>query len=220
MEIISMLDQLAEFQAQRDLIEMRKRELLDEVKVPAAVIAAQEAAHKRRQELDDQYRKVQRELNEQAQSEMEAVPMPELPAEYQQALEAAKQKRAEIQARLNEELDAANFQQQGVRSKIDTALSALTSDIFAQVETRKREIADEFGTQAAAVDANIEALTNDIKRATVAHGESVKGKVFHAVYVKGRVTWNTDMLDGMLIAFPALEKARKVGQPSVTLRKL
>lgn len=214
------LDQLAEFQAQRDLIEMQKSDLLNSVKIPAEVLAAQEEANKRRQYYDTRLEDIRKEIEARAKAEIEAVPMPELPAKYLRAFDEARQKRAEIQSLCQNDVEAAILQTRETKAKVDAELTAKVGTIYAQVETRKREISDEFGAKVNAVNANIDALTDEIKRAVVAEGHSVKGKVFHAVYAAGRVSWNTDMLDGMVIAFPALEKARKVGQPSVTLRKL
>lgn len=220
MTTIEQLDQLAEFQAQRDLLELQKADLLNAVKVPAEVQAAQDAANKQRQALDARFAEIRRELSEQANAAIDAIPMPELPAEYVTAVKVAQAHHAAIRASLENEIEAAVLQKQDTLSKIDANLSSQTAAIFAQLEQRKREIADEFSAKAGAVDANIKALTDAIKQAVKDEGKTCKGKVFQAVYVKGRVTWNTDMLDGMVIAFPALEKARKVGEPSVTLRKI
>jgi hypothetical protein len=54
----------------------------------------------------------------------------------------------------------------------------------------------------------------------IAHGASVKAKFLHAVFTKGRVSWDTKMLDGLALAFPRLNEARKEGDPSVSLRKI
>ena len=218
--ILEQLDTLADFQAQRDLLELDKAALLNSVKVPAEVEAAQNEANRKRSQLDNAHFTIQRELSERARAEMEAVPMPELPIEYQQALDAAKAKRAEIQERVQNESEAANLQAHDTRAKIETELADKTAAIFAQVETRKREIADEFGVKASAVDANIAKLTDEIKQAVIAEGHSVKGKVFHAVYAAGRVTWNADRLDALAQVFPGIKEARKEGAPSVSIRKI
>ena len=218
--ITEKLTQLTEFYAQRDLLELNKSDLLDAVKVPAEVQAAQDEADKRTREYDSQLARVRDICAQEKETELAEVTEPELPAEFVKALEDARNKRAAIERRYAElftnEIQAANSAKQEVFNR----LQVQTSAIFAQVESRKREIADEFGEKAQAVDANIASLTDEIKRDTISARQSVKGGAFHAVYVKGRVTWNTDMLDGMVIAFPALEKARKVGAPSVTIRKI
>ncbi|CAK0771531.1 hypothetical protein CCP3SC15_4350001 [Gammaproteobacteria bacterium] len=40
-----------------------------------------------------------------------------------------------------------------------------------------------------------------------------------AVYTKGRVSWDSKKLDGMMILVPELASARKEGEPSVSIRK-
>jgi phage host-nuclease inhibitor protein Gam len=107
-----------------------------------------------------------------------------------------------------------------MKAKIDADLQAKTADVYTKVYIRRNEIEAEFADKAASVIDNIASLTAEIKAATIQEGKTVKSKFWQAVYVKGRVTWNTDMLDGMCVAFPELLKARKCGEPSVTLRKV
>jgi hypothetical protein len=57
-----------------------------------------------------------------------------------------------------------------------------------------------------------------VKESVIAGGESVKGEFLHAVYVKGRTTWETKLLDGFAAAHPEILQFRKVGEPSVTIR--
>lgn len=64
------------------------------------------------------------------------------------------------------------------------------------------------------------ALRSEIEEAILAHGKSVKGGKLQAVYSKGRTTWDGKLLEGLALAFPQLENARKVGQPSVSIREV
>jgi len=104
--------------------------------------------------------------------------------------------------------------------EIRASVEAQTRDVYAALNQRKAEIEAEFAGKAEAVDENIDKLTAEVKDDIKAFGASVKSEYYHGVYVKGRVTWNTDMLDGLITVIPQLEKARKVGDPSVTLRKI
>jgi hypothetical protein len=70
------------------------------------------------------------------------------------------------------------------------------------------------------IQAEIAALENEIKTVVLLDGSSVKGKFIHAVYNKGRVSWDGKLLDGMAKLIPQLEAARKVGEPTVSLRRL
>ena len=96
---------------------------------------------------------------------------------------------------------------------IDTLISP---EIKAQID----EINYEFATQLEALDTNIAALTADIKADVVQGGASVKGAHLQAVYAKGRVSWDSKMLDGLAIAIPEVAKARKEGAPSVSIRNI
>lgn len=51
-------------------------------------------------------------------------------------------------------------------------------------------------------------------------GESIKGELLQAVFSKGRTTWDTPALAGYAIAHPELNKLKKVGKPSVSIREV
>jgi hypothetical protein len=215
-----LLDQLAEFQAQADYLELKRQELLSGVQVPAEVLSAQDAANKRRQQIASDLWSNQNAINAERSEYLAAVNEPALPPEYVAAMNAVRAERQRIMQECDLRLQAEQTKATALQAQIEKELQAKVSDVYRQVETRKSEINSEFSEKADAVKNNIDDLTKRIKDEVASAGQSVKGKMFHAVYVKGRVTWNTDMLDGMVIAFPALEKARKVGQPSVTIRKV
>lgn len=96
----------------------------------------------------------------------------------------------------------------------------LDEAIPAEVKARVAEIEAEFVDTTASARDNIEALTAKIKTAIIANGASVKGTFLHAVYTKGRVTWDGKKLDGMMSLIPALVDARKEGEPSVSFRNI
>ncbi len=95
----------------------------------------------------------------------------------------------------------------------DNAIPAEVAQALADVDA-------EFMPKHQAVAEKIEALEAQIKTAVLAEGESVKGGALQAVYAKGRVTWDGKKLDGMMSLIPQLEDARKVGEPSVSIRKV
>ena len=88
----------------------------------------------------------------------------------------------------------------------------------AEIKTRMAEIEAEFAGKTEAVNENIAALEAEIKQAIITHGASVKGSVLHAVFAKGRVSWDTKSLDGYATAHPELLTFRKEGEPSVSIR--
>ena len=87
----------------------------------------------------------------------------------------------------------------------------------------KKQIADieaEFSAKTDAVNENIATLEAEVKEEVKQHGSSVKGKFLNAVFTKGRVTWETKGLEGLMVAVPQLAQFRKEGDPSVSLRKV
>jgi hypothetical protein len=218
--IEQMLDQLAEYQAQADLLTLDKQKLIDAVKIPDEVLKAQDEANKARQAVDSLLFATQKEINAQCRAVVADLDEPKLPPEYVEAMAAyrAQVEDANSQASYRSEQEQKRSAEK--KAQIDADLQAKVSDVYAQVATRKLEISAEFDDKIDAAKNNVEKLTAHIKAETKAHGKTVKGQFYQAVYVKGRVTWITDMLDGMIVAFPALAKARKEGEPSVTLRKI
>jgi len=63
-------------------------------------------------------------------------------------------------------------------------------------------------------------LENEIREEVLKFGETVRGRYLMATFTKGRTSWNTEALEGVLVAYPELEKFRTVGKPSISLRKI
>ena len=82
------------------------------------------------------------------------------------------------------------------------------------------DIAAEEQTALNALSEGILKLRDEIKADVVHGGASVKANHIHAVYNKGRISWNTKGLEGLMVAFPELAKMRKEGNPYVTFRKI
>lgn len=62
-------------------------------------------------------------------------------------------------------------------------------------------------------------LEEQVRLSVVALGRTVKVEgAASAIYSPGKVTWNTDGLEGLMVAVPQLEKFRKVGKPFTTIR--
>ena len=94
--------------------------------------------------------------------------------------------------------------------------SVLTPEIKAKLADIEAEFADKVG----AVDQNINDLTAQVKQAVISDGQTVKGNYLQAVYMKGRVSWDTKTLEGLAIVMPKLLDAKKEGEPSVSIRKV
>lgn len=89
-----------------------------------------------------------------------------------------------------------------------------------EVKTKLDEIEAEFGAALETVRKNIASLEAEIKDAVIREGATAKGAHLMAVWNKPRVSWDTKGLDGFLVAHPEISAFRKVGEPTVSLRKI
>ena len=89
-----------------------------------------------------------------------------------------------------------------------------------EVEAALADIDIEYMPKIETIDTKIVILETEVKDEVKAGEKSVKGQFIHAVFAKGRVTWDSKQLDGLMIAVPELSQARKEGEPSVSLRKI
>ena len=92
----------------------------------------------------------------------------------------------------------------------------LTDEIKAKIA----EVEAEFSGKAESVNEKISLLESEVKELVKKSGATVKGQFLHAVFTKGRVTWDSKSLDGYVKAHPELTEFRKEGEPSVSLRKI
>jgi len=109
---------------------------------------------------------------------------------------------------------------QSQRDLIQLQYNELRAKILGQVQDELDFLDVEFASPLAMAAEVIEKWTGEIKDDILQRGASVKGSRLQAVFVKGRVTWQTDNLDGFATAYPELLQFRKVGQPSVTIRNI
>lgn len=114
---------------------------------------------------------------------------------------------AEILKQLTDEYAARDLIQMAKRDAIPPEVQKVLNDI---------EV--EFQEQQALNAERIERLESLAKQAVLEAGETVRGGALQAVWSKGRVSWDTKKLDGLMIVIPELNQARKVGEPSVSIR--
>jgi len=96
--------------------------------------------------------------------------------------------------------------------------AAIDGVLTVEIKAALAGIDAEFGEQMAAADVSIGELENAVKSAVVVHGESIRGQHLMAVWSKPRVSWDAKALDGFVAAHPEMERFRKVGEPSVSIR--
>ena len=109
-----------------------------------------------------------------------------------------------------------------IRAQLDTLESEkqkviatiLTPEIKAQIES----VEFEFAGKSQAARENAGEIEKQIKDSVLRDGKSAKGKQLIAVYAKGRVSWDTSKLDGLMLALPQLKELRSEGAPSVSIR--
>jgi len=92
----------------------------------------------------------------------------------------------------------------------------ITPELKAQIAEIESEFAPKFDT----IDATISECEAGVKSGILELGNSIKGERLHAVWSKGRVSWNTKGLDGFAKAHPEIESFRTQGEPSVSIRKV
>jgi len=113
----------------------------------------------------------------------------------------------------------AEYQAQMQLAEIDKQ-TLIDAVLTPEIKQKLADIDAEFSDKHDAVMENIANLTDEIKKEVVSHGATVKSAHLMAVYSKGRISWDTKILDGLAIVFPKLNEARKEGEPSVSIRKV
>lgn len=103
--------------------------------------------------------------------------------------------------------------------------SIFTPEIKAKIEEIKAEFKPKFDLLESdekylAKKSEAEELTAEIKSDVVLAGSTIKGSCLQAVYAKGRVSWDDKGLSGFMVAHPEIAPFRKVGEPSVSIRKI
>lgn len=61
---------------------------------------------------------------------------------------------------------------------------------------------------------------DELKSHILRHEASVKHAGLHAVYVKGRITWDAAKLEGYAMAHPEINAAKTVAKPTVSIREV
>jgi len=89
-----------------------------------------------------------------------------------------------------------------------------------EVEAALADIDLRFSPKLEILDNLIGRLEAQANESVLSEGKTVNGGSLQAVFTKGRVSWDSKKLDGMMIIIPELSQARKQGDPSVSIRKV
>jgi phage host-nuclease inhibitor protein Gam len=262
MEIMKMetieqkLDRLAEFEAQKTIIEMDKKRLMDEIKVPDEILQLQNESNRQTQAFESSMHNRTDTKRKEVYAKLEAI---QVPAEVRAIFDEIARQRAEVEKELEQAAEESKRMAMDYRSKLFAETQAKTERVYKDLATRKAEIEAEFAGRTDALSANIEALRNEIKDDVIddasiklskdleADDLSVKGKFYHAVYSRGRITWEKKIdrlprkfadviaeIDSFVVMADELStlrkmvsdiasifmSARKEGDPSVAIKKI
>jgi len=100
--------------------------------------------------------------------------------------------------------------------KADTLDKVIPPEIKAAMEA----VNAEFDEKIEAANKRFSEIEQAVKVAVIDAGETIKGGAYQAVFNKGRVSWDSKQLEGLMIAFPRLAEARKEGNPYVSLKRV
>ena len=89
-----------------------------------------------------------------------------------------------------------------------------------EIQQQLADIDAEMVTSIESLQTGIDQLTSEIKSDVVTGCTTVKGNYLMAVWNKGRESWDGKLLSGYAVAHPEILTARKIGEPSVTIRKV
>lgn len=87
---------------------------------------------------------------------------------------------------------------------------------------QKRELEDvhfELDARIERAEAMLEKVAQAVKKAVVADGEKVSNDTHQVSFVKGRVAWDTAILEDLLWECPAIKTARKRGKPYAIIKQ-
>jgi hypothetical protein len=95
---------------------------------------------------------------------------------------------------------------------------AKRQEILRAVQAELDALAAEYEPLMETLHENIEELEQEIRGDVLAHGATVKCERLQAVYVHGRVSWDSQALDRYALDHPEVARYRHQGAPSVSLR--
>jgi phage host-nuclease inhibitor protein Gam len=116
-----------------------------------------------------------------------------------------------------EQLTQMRAEHERLLAEKEEAITALIpADVRKKIAGQKRA----FNTKLNRLDKDIAATVKTVKTFTLQHGETIKANGHMAVFKSGHVSWNSSKVEGYLLANKQnLDNFRKVGNPSVSIRK-
>lgn len=103
-------------------------------------------------------------------------------------------------------------------SEIHTEHEHRRTLVLEQVRTQLEALDAEFGEMLREADEEVGRLEAEVKHAVRQVGASVKQEGIHAIYARGRVTWDNRGLSQYADTHPEVLEFRRIGNPSVSIR--
>lgn len=94
----------------------------------------------------------------------------------------------------------------------------IDSVLTPEIKEKLAEIEAEFAPRIDELNARNQALIDTIKGEVLLTGQTLIGDFHQAVYMKGRVSWDSKVLERLAAFVPSIELARSEGAPSVSIR--
>lgn len=107
----------------------------------------------------------------------------------------------------------------GIDSKNAEKKALIESVIPDEIKQKIAEIEAEFDDKIEQLTQERADLEEEIRQEVLNNSRSIKGTFHSFSFTKGRTSWDTKMLNGLAETNPELNAARKVGEPSVSIRK-
>ncbi len=95
---------------------------------------------------------------------------------------------------------------------------AKRTEVLKKVQAELDALEAEYDPLREAAENNASALESEIKNDVLLHGKSVSTDVYQAVYMKGRIMWDTAGINKYAVTHPDVLQYRREGQPAVALR--
>jgi hypothetical protein len=90
--------------------------------------------------------------------------------------------------------------------------------VMEQIRAQLEALDAEFCDRLREADEEVSRLEDEVKEAVREAGASVKHEGIHAIYMRGRVTWDSRGLSSYAETHPEVLDFRRVGNPSVSIR--
>jgi phage host-nuclease inhibitor protein Gam len=122
---------------------------------------------------------------------------------------------------LLDKLDDLQLQLDGIQKEQVALIESVMPKVPQEILDKVEEIREEFLPKLEKISEDMRLLEEQIKSGVVEVGESVRSKngTLLAVYVKGRTSWDSNKLDGVAMVIPQVAECKKIGSPSVTIRR-